>query len=104
MPRGQTPKQRKFRKETKPLRKAIKSLSGVLGTAASARGVMSEKMKDLLKEAKKRKPSGRINTDDLKRIMEKTPMKKALGPVRPITERSQSKLKNITPKRNGRRF
>ena len=30
--------------------------------------------------------------DDIKRIKQKTPMKKALGPLRPLRERSQSKL------------
>ena len=118
MQRGQTPKQRRFRKETKPFSKAVKTLSWVLGTAASKRGLRSEKMKDLLKEAKMKKPSGRISKDDLKRVMQKgprpmqkklgdipmgkgpnkmdkqkTPMQKTLAPVRSIRERAkQSRL------------
>jgi len=119
-----TPKSRKTKMATKPIRKAIKTLSEVLGATASKRGVMSEKMKDLLKEAKMRKPSGRINRDDLKRIMEEkklgkikrklSPAKmpnqpnfrsrpekpKGLGPIRSIRERAkQSRIVKNKPGR-----
>jgi hypothetical protein len=76
-------------------------------------GMDKEKIKKFLQEARIKKPSGRINMDDLfnadkykmkkpkrapmqkgpnKMNKQKTPMKKALGPVRPIRERSLSKL------------
>jgi hypothetical protein len=85
---------------------------GAIGMA-SAMGMDKEKIKEFLQEARIRKPSGRINMDDLfnadkykmkkpkrapmqkgpnKMNKQKTPMKKALGPVRPIRERSLSKL------------
>ena len=95
------------------LAKAKKKLG--MGTMGMGAG----KIKELLKEAKMRKPSARINMDDLfnadkykmkkpkrapmqkgpnKMNKQKTPMKKALRPLRPITERSQSKL---TSRRRG---
>ena len=95
------------------LAKAKKKLG--MGTMGMGAG----KIKELLKEAKMRKPSGRINMDDLfnadkykmkkpkrapmqkgpnKMNKQKTPMEKVLGPVRPIRERSLSKL---TSRRRG---
>ena len=73
-----------------------KTTKGVAGMGAMGMG--SEKLKNLLKEAKMRKPSGRINKDDLfnadKYKMKKpkrAPMQKGpLGPLRPVRERSQS--------------
>jgi hypothetical protein len=133
MPKGQTPKQRRFRKETKPLRKAVKTLSG-MGSLMS-QGMSATAAKNLMKKAKELKPSGRISKSDLDRVkdimqkkppkfrptapnratpqekkklmdrlMEKgprpmgRPKKSPLGPLRPITERSQSKL---TSRRRG---
>ena len=95
-------------KDPEKLGKAAKMASKV----ASGMGVAGM-AKKLLNEAKMRKPSGRINMDDLfnadkykmkkpkrapmekgpnKMNKQKTPMKKALGPLRPIRERSLSKL------------
>ena len=124
MPKGMTPKDRKNVKNKKSIRKVASTLAGTMGMGAG-------KIKDLLKEAKMRKPSGRINMDDLfnadkykmkmpKRApMQKGPRKmpnpkdpgtrmnreprkmpnpKTLGPLRPITERSKSKL---TSRRRG---
>ena len=72
-----------------------KTTKGVAGMGAMGMG--SEKLKKLLKEAKMRKPSGRINMDDLfnadkykMKMPKRAPMQKGpLGPLRPIRERSK---------------
>jgi len=86
MPKGQTPKKRMARRRTKPLRKI---LAGVMPKTAPK--MMTDKFKNVLKNvkarrkagatdsssrlkletaynrARKRKPSGRLSADDLKR-------------------------------------
>ena len=109
MPKGMTPKERRNVKNKKSIRKVASTLAGTMGMGAG-------KIKDLLKEAKMRKPSGRINMDDLlnadkykmKRPRKVVPPRKmpnprdpgtrTLGPVRPIRERSLSK---VTSRRRG---
>ena len=90
MPKGQTPRQRKFRKETKPLRQAtrmindslekIKKTPGMVGMAGIAGKLMSQgmdasKVRNAFKKARLLKPSGRISELDIKRVMEKGPRK-----------------------------
>jgi|DEB0MinimDraft_10_1074344.scaffolds.fasta_scaffold11183_2 hypothetical protein len=90
MPQGMTPKERKNVKNKKSIRKVASTLAGTMGMGAG-------KIKDLLKEAKMRKPSGRINMDDLfnadkykMKMPKRAPMQKGpLGPLRPIRERAK---------------
>lgn len=85
-----TPKDRKNVKNKKAIRKVANTLAGTMSMGAG-------KIKDLLKEAKMRKPSGRINMDDLfnadkykMKMPQRAPMQKGpLGPLRPIRERSK---------------
>ena len=77
-------------KDTKKLGRAAKMASKV-ASGMGAMGMNPEKVKNLLKEAKMRKPSGRINMDDLfnadKYKMKKpkrAPMQKGPRPMRPI--------------------
>jgi len=92
-------------KDAMKLGKAAKMASKV-ASGMGAMGMDPVKVKNLLKEAKMRKPSGRINMDDLfnadkykMKMPQRAPMQKGpLGPLRPITERSQSKL---TSRRRG---
>ena len=83
--------------EQKNMKKFSKYMKQEMGTKG-AMGLMSQGMsalaaKNLMKKARELKPSGRINMDDIKKIKQKTPMKKALGPVRSIRERAkQSRL------------
>jgi hypothetical protein len=95
MPKGMTPKDRKNVKNKKSIRKVASTLAGTMSMGAG-------KIKDLLKEAKMRKPSGRINMDDLfnadkykmkrpRKVVppRKMPNPKTLGPLRPIRERAK---------------
>jgi len=77
-------------KDAKKLGKAAKTASKV-ASGMGAMGINPEKVKNLLKEAKMRKPSGRINMDDLfnadKYKMKKPkrgPLQKGPRPMRPI--------------------
>lgn len=74
-------------KDAKKLGKSVASIGSMMSKGMSALAA-----KNLMKKARELKPLGRINMDDIKRIKQKTPMKKALGPLRPLRERSQSKL------------
>ena len=99
------------KQKIKMLKEELAKAKKILGTGAMGMG--AGKIKELLQEARKIKPSARINMDDLfnadkykmkkpkrapmqkgpnKMNKQKTPMKKALGPLRPIRERSLSKL------------
>ena len=99
MPKGQTPKKRMARRKTKPLRKILAGLTPLVGGAMpkTAPKMMTDKFKNVLKNvkarrkagatdsssrlkletaydrARKRKSSGRINADDLKRAAKLSP-------------------------------
>ena len=77
-------------KDAKKLGRAAKMASKV-ASGMGAMGMNPEKVKNLLKEAKMRKPSGRINMDDLFNVdkykMKKPkrgPLQKGPRPMRPI--------------------
>tara|TARA_R100001463_G_scaffold26500_4_gene61973 strand:- start:53 stop:295 length:243 start_codon:yes stop_codon:yes gene_type:complete len=69
MPKGQTPRQRKFRKETKPLRQATRLINDSLEKIKKTPGMvgMAGINKAVFNKAKKLKPSGRLNASDIKR-------------------------------------
>ena len=98
MPKGQTPKKRMTRRRTKPLRKILAGLTPLVGgTMPKTAPKMMTDFKNVLKNvkarrkagatdsstrlkletaydrARKRKPSGRINVDDLKRAAKLSP-------------------------------
>jgi hypothetical protein len=89
MPKGMTPKKRMGQRRTKPLRKALKGLATIIKVGKKTPKL--QEFKDIMKNvkarrkagatdsssrlknetvynrAKKLKPSGRLNTDDLRR-------------------------------------
>lgn len=82
-------------KDAKKLGKGVASIGSMM-----SKGMSATAAKNLMKKARELKPSGRITIDDIKKIKQKTPMKKALGPLRPIRERA--KLSRIVKSKPGR--
>jgi len=98
MPKGITPKERLKQRRTKPLRKALAGIASIVkGKKTKGRSELKKDFKDIVKNvkarrkagatdsssrlknetvynrAKKLKPSGRLNTDDLRRAAKLSP-------------------------------
>ena len=99
MPKGMTPKQRRVRRETKPLRQTIEKAKQQIGLTGDndrindARDKIADAMErfltplagvgsmagSALKRARQIKPTGRLSTDDLERASKKRGGKMSTG-------------------------
>ena len=88
MPKGMTPRDRRVKKATKPIRKAVKKLT---------EGMMSIPPKALQTGPRRIKTSGRITKEDIEKYMKKNPREFKTGIPRRTKSPMQARPLPMTP-------